>query len=75
MKDYLCKLLDISMLKLSWNNLKTTEVPFEKFEKTKYTFSIIHLNRTPVAQLVERRAETREVVRSTPAGPSLRVLK
>ena len=29
----------------------------------------------PVAQLVEHRAVTREVVSSTPAGPSLRVLK
>ena len=29
----------------------------------------------PVAQLVERRAVTREVVSSTPAGPSLRVSK
>ena len=45
MKDYLCKLLDILILKLSWNNWKTSEVPFEKFEKTKYTFSIIHLVR------------------------------
>ena len=32
------------------------------------------LNRAPLAQLVERRAVTREVVSSTPAGPSLRVL-
>ena len=29
----------------------------------------------PVGQLVEHRAVTREVVSSTPAGPSLRVLK
>ena len=29
----------------------------------------------PVAQFVEHRAVTREVVSSTPAGPSLRVLK
>ena len=32
-------------------------------------------NRAPVAQMVERRAVTREVVSSTPAGPTLRVLK
>ena len=31
--------------------------------------------RAPVAQLVERRAVMREVVSSTLAGPSLRVLK
>ena len=31
--------------------------------------------RAPVAQLVEDRAVTREVVSSTPAGPTLRVLK
>ena len=38
----------------------------------------VHLrqpHRAPVAQLVERRAVTREVVSSTLAGPSLRVLK
>ena len=29
----------------------------------------------PVAQLVEHRAVLREVVSSTPAGPTLRVLK
>ena len=29
----------------------------------------------PVAQLVEHRAVTREVVSSTPAGPTLRVFK
>ena len=33
------------------------------------------LNRAPVAQLVEHRVVTREVASSTPAGPSLRVLK
>ena len=32
-------------------------------------------NRAPVAQLVEHRAVTREVVSSTPAGPTLRVFK
>ena len=32
-------------------------------------------HRTPVAQLVEHRVVTREVVSSTPAGPTLRVLK
>ena len=31
--------------------------------------------RAPVAQLVEHRAVMREVVSSTPAGPTLRVLK
>ena len=34
-----------------------------------------HSNRAPMAQLVEYRAVMREVVSSTPAGPSLRVLK
>ena len=32
-------------------------------------------HREPVAQLVEHRAVTRGVASSTPAGPSLRVLK
>ena len=32
-------------------------------------------NRAPMAQLVEHRDVTREVVSSTPAGPTLRVLK
>ena len=32
-------------------------------------------NRAPVAQLVEHRAVTREVVSSTPAGPTLGVFK
>ena len=32
-------------------------------------------NRAPVAQFVERRAVMREVVSSTPVGPTLRVLK
>ena len=38
-------------------------------------FSINTFSREPVAQLVEHRAVTREVVSSTPAGPTLRVLK
>ena len=33
------------------------------------------INRTPMAQLVEHRVVTQEVVSSTPAGPTLRVLK
>ena len=32
-------------------------------------------HRAPVAQLVEHRAVTQEVVSSTPAGPTLRVFK
>ena len=32
-------------------------------------------HRSPVAQLVEHRAVVREVISSTPAGPTLRVLK
>ena len=39
------------------------------------THSDHSLNRAPVAQLVEHRAVTREVVSSTPAGPTLRVFK
>ena len=31
--------------------------------------------RAPVAQLIEHRSVTREVVSSTPVGPTLRVLK
>ena len=33
------------------------------------------VHRAPVAQLVEHRAVTREVVSSTPAGPTLRFFK
>ena len=33
------------------------------------------INRAPMAQLVEQRVVTREVVSSTPVGPTLRVLK
>ena len=36
---------------------------------------LVYFYRAPVAQLVEHRAVTREVVSSTPAGPSLRVSK
>ena len=32
-------------------------------------------HRAPVAQLVEHRAVTREVVSSSPAGPTLKVFK
>ena len=42
-------------------------------EEIKATLEIAH--RAPVVQLDEHRAVTREVVSSTPAGPSLRVLK
>ena len=35
----------------------------------------LYKNRSPVAQLIEHRVVTREVVSSTPAGPTLRVLK
>ena len=36
---------------------------------------ISFIHRAPVAQLVENRAAMREVVSSTPTGPTLRVLK
>ena len=37
--------------------------------------NILFLHRSPVVHLVEHRAVTREVVSSTPARPTLRVLK
>ena len=41
-----------------------------------YVFVVIFYDdRAPVAQLIEHRVVTREVVSSTPAGPTLRVLK
>ena len=41
-----------------------------------YNNSTVHrLVCAPVAQLVEHRVVTREVVSSTPAGPTLRVLQ
>ena len=42
---------------------------------TTLTALTAHVDRAPVAQLVEHRAVTREVVSSTPAGPTLRVFK
>ena len=39
------------------------------------TFLSAKFHRAPLAQLVEQRAVTREVVSSTPAGPTLRVFK
>ena len=41
----------------------------------KHSFPFFTFNRAPVAQLVEHQAVTREVVSSTPAGPTLRVFK
>ena len=38
-------------------------------------FTSHHFYRAPVAQLIEHRSVTREVVSSTPVGPTLRVLK
>ena len=43
------------------------------FAEVGFTFCVLY--RAPVAQLVEHRAATQEVVSSTPAGPTLRVLK
>ena len=37
--------------------------------------ALMNGHRAPVAQLVEHRAAMREVVSSTPAGPTLRVFK
>ena len=37
--------------------------------------AVFPIYRAPVAQLIERRVVTREVVSSTPAGPTFRVLK
>ena len=41
----------------------------------KFKSKLVCLNCAPVAQLVEHRAVTREAVRSTLAGPTLKVLK
>ena len=45
------------------------------FANNIFWHTIPQFNRAPLAQLVEHRAVTREVVSSTPAGPTLRVLK
>ena len=42
---------------------------------TPLKIGLMEINRAPVAQLVEHRAAMREVVSSTPAGPTLRVFK
>ena len=49
------------------------EEGFNKLIRSLFTF--LPFYRAPVAQLVEHRAVTREVLSSTPAGPTLRVLK
>ena len=49
------------------------KIPTRLLKETADTSAILH--RAPVAQLVEHRAVMREVVSSTPAGPTLRVLK
>ena len=46
-----------------------------QFPQFKYIVAFILKNRAPVAQLIEHRTVMREVVSSTPAGPTLRVLK
>ena len=55
------------------------ENPLYSFDRDRSFLSArgvaIELDRAPVAQLVEHRAVTREVVSSTPAGPTLRVFK
>ena len=53
-------------------------VKFKKFSdcQSPEKWNILaNLDRAPVAQLVEHRAVTREVMSSTPAGPTLRVFK
>ena len=45
------------------------------FNENKLYHRLYTIYRAPVAQLVEHRAVTREVVSSTPAGPTLRVFK
>ena len=45
------------------------------FVPMKDSMNVMNLYRAPVAQLVEHRAVTREVVSSTPGGPTLRVFK
>ena len=50
-------------------------VPMEMSQWTYHRVSQLTYHRAPVAQLVEHRAVTREVVSSSPAGPTLRVFK
>ena len=66
-----------------WNNasirdLSPQELQCQNFEKY-LSFSapkaLTVLDRTPMAQLIAHGVVTREVVSSTPAGPTLRVLK
>ena len=45
------------------------------FSMSKHFSFLTLVHRAPVAQLVEYRAAMREVVSSTPAGPTLRVFK
>ena len=54
---------------------KKVSVTAGKFFQTVNVVFLLSRNRAPVAQLVEHRAVTREVVSSTPAGPTLSVFK
>ena len=45
------------------------------FSMSKHFSFLTLVHRAPVAQLVEHRAAMREVVSSTPAGPTLRVFQ
>ena len=48
---------------------------WNQFSKVKFEYPDYPFDRGPVAQLVEQRFALREVVSSTLAGPTLRVLK
>ena len=54
-------------------SLDTTFCPW--IERLNPKSLVCKTHRAPVAQLVEHRAAMREVVSSTPAGPTLRVFK
>ena len=67
-----------SLISLVFRTSKFLE--FKEFNKTIIPFALVryktgYSHRAPVAQLVEHRAVMREVVSSTPAGPTLRVFK
>ena len=67
--------LSLSPSLLRQKSIQEKCLAFDTTLPQNFPINEILLYRAPVAQLVEHRAVMREVASSTPAGPTLRVLK